>query len=117
VSALCTFYATKVPTLTDFNLADLEEEFVTALKASRYIKNVIPLDDTQAVIDIVSTNQMRLSVFPPNTTSLWSTTQAAILSYVLQNHDVEFPEIGPYSCGIQGSPYPAGNGIFLEFSR
>ena len=111
VIVTCTFYATKVPILTDFKIIDLEKYFITELRESRYIAS-LQLEDTQAVINIISTNQMDLSVFPPNSTSFWSPTEAAILSYVLQNHDVEFPQIGPLSCGSKGNPYTSSRTHF-----
>ena len=75
----------------------------------------LKFDASQVAISDVSNNQVLIAVFPPNTSDAWNANDAASISYVLKNQDIEFDDIGPLICSFTGNPYTTGEWSYDTF--
>lgn len=99
----CTFYATKIPILSAY-ITEIEHNLTVGLSDNPYLEG-LSLQDTQAVVDIISSNTVKVSIFPPSSLKVWPQSNATFISYVIQNHDIAFSIIGPMACYSAGSRY------------
>ena len=107
-----TFVATKVPRLFDNTISQMQQKVLDGLNA-----DLVPLkfDASQIAISSVSNNQALIAVFPTNTSDAWNANDAASISYVLKNQDIEFDDIGPLICSFTGNPYTTGEWSYDTF--
>lgn len=104
VIAECSFYAIKIPLFTADNITEMEKQFTTGLRDSQFPEN-LTLQITQTVVEVASSNEVRVLIFPPKYSTVWSSREADLISYALQNQEIQFPSIGPISCEFHGSSY------------
>ena len=107
VVAYCEFYAVKVPIISSADIEFAENQYVTKFNENNVVQG-LTFDFTQLTVEVVTNYLIAISVFPPTSITLWSSTHANNLSYAIKNQDIQFPSIGPMSCEYIAGPYPEG---------
>ncbi|MCO5552751.1 hypothetical protein L7F22_006268 [Adiantum nelumboides] len=99
------FLATKLPLLEDYNLTLMEEQFASGLSQSAFMD--LRILESQLVVNTITATRATISVFPPNDTDTWSSSDAALISYAIKNQEITYPGIGPMVFAFIGIPYNA----------